>query len=507
MHMRLSAAALAAATLLAGCASSAGLRPQGTLTAPASLHATASLGDTALSSAAWPAGDWWRALGDPQLDALMAEALRDNPTLALADARARAAQAQAGAADAARAPLIDGHATVSGARIPTTVMNADAGGGHFSVASLGYASFKWGLDLWGGQRAAWQAAVGAARAAEVDAQAARMTLSGNVARAYAQLGYAFVQSDLATTERTRADAARDLTRQRLRAGIDNQLQWRQADAEAARAEQAQALAAHAIDDARSALALLLGKGPDRALAITRPRVLRPQSLVVPDNLPVDLVGHRADIVAARWRVEAATRDIAAAKTRFLPNLSLGAMAGVVSTGGGNPLKLGARFYQLGPSLSLPLFDGDRLRADLAGRDAQYDQAVAHYNQTLIGALNQVTDAVSTLHALDAQVQAQRRARDAAEAAWQLAVQRWHAGIGSRLQALALREPLLQAERDSAVLAARRVDWSLQLIQALGGGYRPVAGSPDTDAVATGAAAGTSAVNATSSRSTSRATPH
>ena len=115
-------------------------------------------------------------------------------------------------------------------------------------------------------------------------------------------------------------------------------------------------------------------------------------------------------------------------------------------GGGNPLTLPSRFYQVGPSLSLPIFDGGRLRANLAGKDAQYDLAVAQYNQTLVGALNQVADEVSALQSLDEQIGAQQRAQDAAQQAWQLAEQRYKAGIGSYLEALSVRQQLLLAER-------------------------------------------------------------
>jgi NodT family efflux transporter outer membrane factor (OMF) lipoprotein len=472
MRLHLLAAAAGLTLALAGCVSDGGLHPDGTPIDPSALKTDHSLGGVAISPAAWPAADWWSGLGDTQLNALIAEALQNNPGLDIADARARAAQAQAGVADAARQPTVNAGASVSGARIPTTIMPADAGGGHFALAKYGYASFKWGLDLWGGKRAAWQAALGASRAAGIEAQAARIELSANVARAYAQLGYAFTQQDLAKAEHERATAARELTRQRVAAGIDNRIQLKQGDAEVASAEQQMALARRAVESARSSLSVLLGKGPDRGLEIARPQTLHPAQLAVPADLPVELIGHRADLVAARWRVEAASKDIAATKTEFMPNISIGAMAGVISMGGGNPLSLPARFYQIGPSLSLPIFDGGRLRANLAGKDAQYDLAVAQYNQTLVGAVNQIADELSALQSLREQIDAQQRAQDAARQAWQLAQQRYKAGIGSYLEALSVRQQLLTAERATAALQAQQVDLSVQLIQALGGGFRP-----------------------------------
>lgn len=474
MRLHLLAAAAALTLALAGCVSSGGLHPDGTPIDPATLKAERSLAH--LSAAAWPSTDWWSGLGDPQLDALIGEALRDNPGLGVADARARAAQAEAGIADAARGPSVNGGAAVAGARPPAALLGDKA---HFAMAKYGYASFKWDLDLWGGKRAAWEAAVGQARAAKVDARAARIELSGNVARAYAQLGYAFTQQDLAAGELKRANQSRELTRQRVAAGIDNQIQLKQGDAEVASAEQQVALASRAVDAARSSLSVLLGKGPDRGLQIARPQLLRPAELAVPSNLPLDLVGHRADLVAARWRVEAAGKDIKAAKTEFLPNISIGAMAGVISMGGGNPFSLPGRFYQFGPSLSLPIFDGGKLRANLSGKDAQYDLAVAQYNQTLVGALNQVADDLSALQSLQQQIDAQQRAQDAALQAWQLAEQRYKAGVGSYLEALSVRQQLLAAERGTAALEAQQVDLSVQLIQALGGGFQPQADTPSS----------------------------
>jgi len=474
MRLHFLAAATALTLALAGCVSSGGLHPDGTPTDPASLKADRSVAGFNLSPAAWPSTDWWTGLGDPRLDALIAEALQDNPGLGVADARARAAQAEAGIADAARGPSVNGGAAVAGARPPAALLGNKA---HFAMAKYGYASFKWDLDLWGGKRAAWEAAVGQGRAAEVDARAARIELSGNVARAYAQLGYAFTQQDLAAGELKRADQSRELTRQRVAAGIDNQIQLRQSDAEVASAEQDTALARRAVDAARSSLSVLLGKGPDRGLEIARPQLLQPTALAVPTNLPLELLGHRADLVAARWRVEAAGKDIKVAKTEFLPNISIGAMAGVISMGGGNPFSLAGRFYQFGPSLSLPIFDGGKLRANLSGKDAQYDLAVAQYNQTLVGALNQVTDDLSALQSVREQLTAQQRAQDAAQQAWQLALQRYQAGIGSYLEALVVRQQLLAANRGMAALQAQQVDLSVQLIQALGGGFQPQAEAP------------------------------
>ena len=172
--------------LLAGCASSKGLATHEHLRDAASLHSQQTLAGTPLSAAAWPSARWWSAFGDPQLNALMEEALAGAPSLAAADARARKAQAQAGLADAARKPTLGGSAQVLGMQLPQTLAGNELGG-KFQVADLLMLSFKYSPDLWGKDNAKWQAAVGNAHAAEVDAQAARLSLTANIARTYRHL--------------------------------------------------------------------------------------------------------------------------------------------------------------------------------------------------------------------------------------------------------------------------------------------------------------------------------
>lgn len=478
MRLHLLAAATVLTLVLAGCASSGGLHSDGTLTDPHSLKTEQSLARLKVSPAAWPNVDWWTGLGDPQLGSLIDEALQSNPDLAMADARARAAQAQAGIANAARLPKVNAGGSIGYDRLPVTA--APLGDGHVAPFKYADLSFSWSLDLWGGKRAAWEAALGQARAAEIERRAARIEVSANVARAYVQLGYAYAEQDVAKAELSRADSARTLTRQRIAAGIDNQIQLKQSDSEVASANEQLAVTDHAIETAQSMLSVLLGKGPDRGLTITRPQPLNPAAVAVPDNLPVDLIGHRADLVAARWRVEASSKDIKVAHTQFLPNVSIGAYAGLVVLNGSNLFEAPARFFDVAPSISLPVFDGGRLRSNLAGKDAQYDEAVAQYNKILVGAVNDIANDLAGLRSLQAQVAAQQQAVDAANGAWQLAQQRYKAGIGSYLDALSVRQQLLAAQREMTGLQSQQVDLSVQLIQALGGGFRPE-GLPGQDA--------------------------
>ncbi|ANB19405.1 Efflux transporter, outer membrane factor lipoprotein, NodT family [Dokdonella koreensis DS-123] len=467
--------------LAAGCASTHGLRPEGRLRDPDSLAARSSLGQVEVSAAAWPRRDWWRSLGDPQLDALIAEALAGNPGLEAADARSRQALARVGVADADRQPTIGASASSSGLRIPETVIEPPTGG-HYSALNSLSLSFSYGFDLWGGKRAAWEAAVDEAHAAEIDAQAARLTLSANVARSYIELAHAFERADIADHERERARHSLELTRQRVDAGIDSALQLRQAEAAVPAAEQQWLAATAKIDDERITLAALLGAGPDRGLAITRPQRLAPAALQLPATLPAELLGRRPDLVAARWRVEAADHAIASARAAFYPNIDLSAAVGLAALGGDGLFSAQGRYYQFAPAISLPIFDGGRLRANLAGSDAQYDLAVAQYNQNLVDALRDVAARITALRSLVPQIEAARQAARTAADAHRLAEERYRNGIGSYLDVLVVQQQLLVAEQRVADLETQRIDGSIALVQALGGGFEADAAPPaDADA--------------------------
>ncbi|MBA1244490.1 efflux transporter outer membrane subunit [Pseudomonas japonica] len=461
---------LAFAIALAGCANDHGLKPDATVAQPGSLNATRSLAAVTVSPAAWPSETWWSSLGDQQLNALIDEALRDSPDLQVAAARAHQATAAANAADADRSAYIGADANVSRSRL-AKVQDPLLEGDRYSTLRSAEVTFDYTFDLWGGERAAWEAALGQARAAEVDRQAARLTLAVDVARAYSDLGHAYIAADLAQEDLSRTRRMLELGRQRLAAGIDSQYQLQQTESLEASAQEQAINADKELRSARIALAILLGKGPDRASEIARPQVLKPAAVALPSQLPADLLGRRPDLIAARWRVEAASRNVEVSKTRFYPNLNLTAAAGTQSLLGDALFGSASRFFNIAPAVSLPLFDGGRLRAGLDASDADYELAVAQYNKALVGALGDVADAINRLEALGRQVDAKQHAADVARQSFDTATQRYGSGIGNYLDVLTIEQQLLGAQQQLAALNAQRIDVSIQLMQALGGGYQ------------------------------------
>jgi NodT family efflux transporter outer membrane factor (OMF) lipoprotein len=414
--------AAACAVLLSACAGTNGLTSQGQVHDAGSLSASRALGKVPVSDAAWPDDHWWTTLGDPQLDALIDEALATSPAIDAADARTRKAVAQAGLADAVRKPTLGAGAQVLGLQIPSTLAGNDLGGS-FSVAELLTLNLKYNPDLWGVDKSKWQAAVGNARASEVDAQAARLTLSANIARTYVALAQAFDGLDAANAEAARADALIALNQQRINAGLDNTIALNQNRSSSASAKQQAQAAQQQIDALRNALAALAGAGPDRGLQIDRPKLATPD-IALPSLLSSDLLARRADIVAARWRVEAAAHGIDASKAAFYPTINLSMLVGLAAGNLGDLFVSDALLVNGGPGLTLPIFEGGRLRNQLMGSNADYDLAVASYNQTLLGALREVTDAVESARALDAQIVTTRQARDTAGKAHELVRQRY-----------------------------------------------------------------------------------
>ncbi|MGC1458509.1 MAG: efflux transporter outer membrane subunit [Steroidobacteraceae bacterium] len=459
-------------TLLAACASTHNLQPEAVIVPPDSLNAHQSFGATTLDAAAWPQTQWWTAYGDPQLNDLISEALKGNPGLRIAEARTRAALAQVAAADSSRDPGAGLSGQAVRGRFSEHGLFPSPFAGNWDTLAVLTATLSWQVDFWGKNRAAYDSAVGSARAAEVDAQAAQLTLAANIAHVYAQLQDDSLQLIVARDTLRQREQVLALTRDRNAAGLDSRLEVTQAQAAlpAAR-EQIDALEESAAR-ARHVLAALTGAGPDRSLTIHDPLPSVTLQAVLPSAVPAELLGHRPDLVAQRWRVEAATQGIREARAEFYPNVDLVAFIGLQNLGSSNLLSAANRQYGVAPAFTLPLFDAGKRRAKLAAQDAQYDAAVEQYNQMVTDALREVVDALTSLDSLGRQRGEERDARASAQEAYDLSVLRYREGVGNYLQVLSAESQLLAQRSLEAQLQARALDLSVDLVQALGGGYMP-----------------------------------
>lgn len=458
---------VAAGTLVAGCASYRGIEPKSEPQDLASLSAEKSWESE--KTGEWPALDWWKRFADPQLDALEDEALAGSPGMRLARARVDQALAAAKVAGAPLEPQVGAGVDVTRQRFSeNNIFPPPIAGSSFTTTQIALnASYE--VDFWGKNRAGYEAALGRVRAAEAESFASRLLLSSTVASVYVQLARAFEQLDVARHTLEDRVKLQSLTGDRVRAGLDSRLELKQVETSipAARAQVAQREEEIAL--ARSQLAALLGRGPDRGLTIERP-VLHPVAVALPSRVPADLLGRRPDIVASRWRVEAAGRDIKAAKAEFYPNINLTALIGVQSVSLSSLMDRGSAIPTAGAALRLPILEGGRLRGALAGRDAEYDQAVEQYNQALADALREVVDQLTSLRSVRTQRGEADSALASAEEAYSLALTRYKAGIGSLLSVLSVETQVLEQRALRAELHARELALSINLIRALGGGF-------------------------------------
>lgn len=465
-----------AATLLAGCATPSAAP------VPAALAGARDFGAAATTDVVWPEARWWTGYGDAELERLIDRALADQPTLRTVQARVRVAEAAVRSSDATRQPqvalagdLTDQRFSKNGL-VPPTLAGATKWNNNLQVGA------SWELDLFGRQRAALDAAVGQWRAAEADAQAARVLLAANVATAYFNLGRLVEAKGVAGEALQQREQIIALVRQRIGAGLDTQVDLRQAEGLVAQSQVEIESLNESIARARHALAELVGLGP-RALDALNPWLTRVASFALPASLPADLLGRRADLVAQRWRVEAAARDTEVARGQFYPNVNLTAFIGLSAIGLDRFIDSGSLTYGAGPALRLPLFEGGRLQANLDARRAELDGSIEAYNGALQRALREVADELTSQHSLELQQRAQTDATSAADAAYELALQRYRAGLGNFLVVLTAQTNVLTQRRASTELKARHLASEVALVRALGGGYAAAADLPSTAAAA------------------------
>jgi NodT family efflux transporter outer membrane factor (OMF) lipoprotein len=460
--------------LLAGCAAVPDLGPR---PAPAAPQDYASAKSLASPSGQWPADQWWRDFGDPQLTGLVEQALAASPTIEQAAARIRIASSQADLARAALLPKAGALATARYSRITQSIGLPTDGDWHLLGAGLISASYD--IDLWGKNRSALRAAVSERQASQADSAAARLALATSVTSAYADLAELYLRRDVAADALRVRQASLDLVTRRFNAGIDPRTALEQAQAGADTATGALSAVDEAIALSRNALAALLGAGPDRGLDVQRPALVNRRAPALPSDLAIGLVGRRPDLVAARWRVETAAQRLGVAKASFYPNVSLAGLIGVASFGLSDLTKNESIIGSAGPAISLPIFDGGRLAANYRGTRGAFDLAVARYDEVLLQALHDAADAATSLRMLDARQQSADAAVLRQESAYRLIRMRYEGGLGDYQSTLIVENALLEARDQAAALRLRGFVLDVALVNALGGGFRGEAPTTET----------------------------
>jgi NodT family efflux transporter outer membrane factor (OMF) lipoprotein len=462
--------ALTVGTLgLAGCANFDGIQSDKKIAQPGDYAVDRSLAGQA-GGGQWPSANWIEQFGDPQLSALIAEAMENSPSLQQAQARINAAAALAESKGAPLLPTVSADAGITRNLFPETTIYPAPYGGNWYTDKKAFVNLNYELDLWGKNHAALQQAVSQTKAAQAAAQETRLVLASSIASVYNELATQYALHAILARTVAQRESLQKITADRVRSGLDTQIERRQSQGSSAEARAQLVQSEGQITLTRQQLGTLLGKGPDRGLQIAAPRLNVLKTPALPAELPLNLLGRRPDIVAARWQVEAASKDIDISKARFYPDINLSASLGFDSLLNANPITAAAKSISYGPALSLPIFEGGALRANLKGAYASYDLAVANYNQTLNEAYSDVARQITGIHSIDQQLPIRRDALDASQHGYDLAKERYRIGLTSQLVVLNAETALLAQQQALVTLEASRRNQQIALFKALGGGF-------------------------------------
>jgi NodT family efflux transporter outer membrane factor (OMF) lipoprotein len=431
-----------------------------------------SLGLGAMPAPAIPAR-WWQAMGDPQLDRIMDDALAGNPGLDMAMARLRQAQAALAERRADTLPQVTVNGQETRTRLSEKYIIPPPYGGSTQWVGQVQADLSWSLDFWGRQAAAVRQAGALQQAAALDSDAARLALTSAVAQTYVELVRAGQVIAIAQARVEERRQAVRLVGVRVRTQLASNIDARAAETELAQAEQALVRAQGQRALAIHALAALAGRGADYYPTIAAPVLRLDQALPLPDALPADLLSRRPDVAAALARIEAARQGQEVARKAFYPNINLIGLIGTQALGLSELFGTSAGTYGAGAAIHLPIFDGGRLRAEHAGATAGVDAAVADYDDHVVRAVKEAADALTRVAVTRDDLAAQRAVAGGLSETRRLDRVRVASGLETRLSIVESELRLLDAQIGVANLEADGAVARIQLLIAVGGDFAAV----------------------------------
>jgi len=414
-------------------------------------------------------GNWWEVFGDPELNKLEEQVAGSNQNLKVAEARFREARAAIRFNRASQFPTISTAPSASYVKSSDYSPNSPSKIQQVSTSDFALPfDLSYELDLWGRVRRTVAAAREEAQATAADYETAKLSLEAELALDYFELRSADAQKQLLDdTVKAYTDNVQ-LTLNRFNRGVAPKADLAQAQTQldTTRVQQTDVTVQRAQFE--HAIAILIGKPPAEFSLATAP--LNNQPPRTPIGLPSDLLQRRPDIAAAERRVAEANQQIGIARAAYFPTVSLGATAGFESTHIANLLDGPNAFWAVGPALAEALFDAGRRRATSESARANYDATVATYRQTSLTAFQEVEDNVAALRILENETQQQQQAVASSQESLQLFTNRYKGGVDTYLQVITAQTVELANERNAIDILRRRLDASVLLVKALGGGW-------------------------------------
>jgi NodT family efflux transporter outer membrane factor (OMF) lipoprotein len=420
----------------------------------------------------WPSVNWWEVFEDSELSSLIQVALEKNPSISSVSQKLELFKQKTVIQRSKLFPLLFFDANESWQYVsqngllhtlnPTLPLNSN-------LIDLSL-SFNYEVDIWGKYRNLFKAAVGREKAEEAEKADVILTVTTTLSQAYFALRVNLyrqslyerileIQKDLLFLQEERQKSALIsklpllLSREHLEEARKNLYQIKEE-----------------IKVAKHLINSIIGKGPDHCLDMTATLPQFPKSLSLPENLGLDLLSRRPDLVAAIWRVEAYSHEVSAAITDFYPNINLKGLIGLQSFGFDKLFLASSKEAGLYPAIHLPIFTAGAIKANVKGRKAEFHSAVFDYNKLLLDSAKEVADYLSICQTVFDKLKSEEIILSSSKERFDLSLLRYDMGLDNRLEALTLESEWLNLELQNALLVYNQYLAAIKLIKSLGGGY-------------------------------------
>jgi len=418
----------------------------------------------------WPSSNWWTQYHDDTLNALLEQALKNAPGLASAEARFATAQATVKLADT-DGLQIQAYADASRQRLSDNGLFSPAflGFNWYNQADLGLRG-SYAFDWWHKRGNNVTAALDEAQAAQAQRDAVAISLGTAIAQSYFGWQSDQIQIAILSSQQQLVEKRRDIVKARVDAEVEPVDGLYTSDIEAANLRELIVAGKHSAQLRRITIAALLGVSVDELPTFTQ-KPLPQVELQLPDNLSIDLLGRRADIIASRWQVEAAQHRMKASRADFFPDISISALAGLSSIKFEKLLEAGSAVPSIGAAIHLPIFDSGSIRAQYGLRATQVNAAIQTYNETVVNAARDVAMYANQMQQIAAQQHERQLQYAAAENLLGVATARTQQGLSDARPKLNAQQSLQQQQLAMNNLNAAAIAAQINLVMALGGGYQ------------------------------------
>lgn len=411
---------------------------------------------------------WWSSFGDPQLDRLVALGLKNSPSLDISGARIMAAQAMLDSEKAAFVPQVGIGAQVDRQQLSQNYIFVP-GMPIYTGYGLANASLNWSLDIWGKQKKYFDAAKNQVRAAQANYRASELLLSATIVRIYFDYDRMVQAQSLFARDLEVKKSLYKISQDRHRIGLVDAVATHQRNIELETAQVNASQASLSVKMMQHQLAALVQEGPAWGERLLIPAI-QANNMRLPEVIPANLLERRPDLQALLSQIDVARLQLEGAKLEYLPDINLTGFIGVQSFGLSQLLASKSQQFSIGPAISLPIFDGGIINANITGKEAIRNQAIASYQEQLVQSLREVADGIGSLKSSQANFESFTSAIQAAKSNLEIAQNRSNVGVSSKEAALIVEGSYLAQGQNYAEAKAKMLTANVVLVQALGGTY-------------------------------------